>query len=1797
MSKVVDERVVSMQFDNKRFESNVKNTMSTLDKLKQSLNLSGAAKGLEDIEATSNRVNMYGLSNAIETVGAKFSALQVIGITALANITNSAVNAGKRLISSLTIDQVSSGFDKYADKTSAVQTIMAATAKDFDDTGKQMEYVNEQLGKLNWFTDETSYNFLDMVSNIGKFTSNNIKLDKSVTAMQGISTWAAISGANTNEASRAMYNLSQAIAVGSVKLIDWKSIENANMATAEFKQTAIDTAVSMGTLTKKADGTFSTLKGNTVTVSNFNEALSDAWFTSDVLMSTLDKYGGFADDLYEASEKTGLSASQLLTHLTNFKDGTLEISKVASETGLSTSELTEMFTALGDETFTLGQRSFRAAQEAKTFKEAISSVKDAVSTGWMNSFELVFGNYEEAKVLWTDLANAMYDVFASGAEARNDLLQGWKDMGGRTSLIDSFKNAFGAVGSLVEPITEAFKEIFPPITDKQLFNFTEGLKNLTEKMEISETTANNIKRTFKGFFSIFDIGKKIITTIAKAIGELFGSKGISSVGEAFLNATASIGDFFTELNEKFDIDGISGVLSNIASAISNVLNSAVDKIGGFGGIFSSVGKVISTIAKNILEAFKGTFTWISDNVSASDIFAALAGGGVFALGKKFAGLLDKIGGAIENLFGKKESRMSGVKEQFADILGSLHKSLESFSSGIKIASIVGIAVAVGILSASLKSIAQLKSEDIAKSLFAIGTMMSMLSLTLKSMTKSLSKFDSKGIVKSSFSLILVATSIKILSGAMKKLAELSLRQIAKGLIAMGGSLSELAVGLKIIGTTKVPLATSIAMIALAESCSILGTALKKFGGMNWDEIGRGLVAMGGALAELVISLGVLSKIGGGALLGSLGIFVAVQSLSKLSDSLKKFGEMAWDEIGRGLSAMGGALGELGLTLGLLGKFSGFSSVLASTAILIGVQGLKKLADALKKFGEMTWSEIVKGLSGMGGALGEVAVITGVLGKSTGLSGFLGAGAILLGVQGLDDLASALKKFGEMNWDEIGRGLVAMGGALGEIAIISGVLGNFAPIGAMVGSGSLLLAIQGLDDLAGSLKKFSEMSWDEIGRGLSAMGGALGEVALGGLLNTLSAIGTLSIAGVAEPLGTLAESIKKWGTVTIPENLSNQLGELANGIMSFTFSGFGADALATSAPAIGALADSVGKWAGVNIPDGLSNRISSLADGITSFTFSGFGADALAMAAPAVGNLADSIKRWSDVIIPDGLESGLVQIANGIQAFSFAFAGGWSLGTITGPLKTLAESIKKWNDISVPNNLEKGLQQIANGVQAFSFAFAGGWSIGAIAGPLKTLAESIKKWNGISVPDNLKDKLKSLADGVKAFSFAFVGGWSIETIAEPLSSLGISIKNWNGITIPANIGDKLASLAKGITEFTNVKDITAVANNIGIIATAAVNLSNVSFDTINSSLSNLITSITNLSSSGSSLSEIGEKIISSFVSSIINGESEIRVAVNTLMLNTLNLFSIGIFGLSLNVERFTQELMSTFANGILMGQTKLTTNFILIINKAIAATNAKKQLFSTAGLNMVTQFVSGITNGYPKISTALLTMLTKMVIVIRNQYANFYNAGGYLVQGFADGITANTFIAEARARAMAMAALQAAKAELGIASPSKEFYKLGAYSGQGFINALSDYADKTYSAGVSIANSAKKGLSNSINKLLDIVNVGIDSQPTIRPVLDLSNVTAGSAAINTMFDKLNPSIELLSNAGTISSMMNQINQNGKTDDIVLSIERLRKDLGNAKGDTIYIDGITYDDGSNISEAVQTLVRAAKMERRK
>lgn len=368
MSNSIDSKVVEMKFDNRDFEANVKNTMSTLDRLKDKLKFKGAEAGLTSIQKASDKIDFSGVTNGLDIASVKFSALQVAGITAISNITNSLLGLGTNLINTFAIQPRTQGFDEYELKMGSVQNIMNAT-------GASVEEVGSYLDELNTYADKTIYSFSDMTANIGKFTNAGVGLDKAVAAIQGISNEAAASGANANEASRAMYNFAQALSQGSVKLIDWKSIENANMATVEFKNQLIQTALEMGTLVEQNGKYISTTTDATGHVSDafdatsmFNDSLSSQWMTTDVLVTTLGRYA--------------------------------------------------------DETTDIGKKAFAAAKDVKTFSMMWDTLKESAGSGWAQTFELIFGNFEEAKTLWTGLTDVFSGVIDKISTARNTLVKG-----------------------------------------------------------------------------------------------------------------------------------------------------------------------------------------------------------------------------------------------------------------------------------------------------------------------------------------------------------------------------------------------------------------------------------------------------------------------------------------------------------------------------------------------------------------------------------------------------------------------------------------------------------------------------------------------------------------------------------------------------------------------------------------------------------------------------------------------------------------------------------------------------------------------------------------------------------------------------------------------------------------------------------------------------------------------------------------------------------------------------------------------------------------------------------------------------------------------------------------------------------------------------------------------------------------------------------------------------------------------------------------------------------------------------
>lgn len=2033
MSRTIDERIVEMRFDNAQFEKNVATSMSTLDKLKKSLNFKDSSKSLEELGTAARKVDMSPLANGVETVRAKFSAMEVIAITALANITNSALNTGKRIVSAITTQPIKDGFAEYETQMNAVQTILANTQKE----GTNVKMVNAALDELNHYADKTIYNFTEMTRNIGTFTAAGVKLDTSVSAIQGIANLAAVSGSTSQQASTAMYQLSQALAAGTVKLMDWNSVVNAGMGGQVFQDALIRTSEHLKTGAQAAIDA----KGS------FRESLQTGWLTTEVLTQTLDQFATAADtqEEYEAAVKKFL------------------------DQGYSEEQAKQM----ADMAKTAGA----AATKVKTFSQLIDTLKEALGSGWTETWRNVIGDFEEAKELWTSVSDVLSDAINKSSDARNAIVKEWANLGGRTALIDSFRNAFNALLSIITPIKEAFNYVFPPATAKQLLAITEGIRDLTAKMTLSDPIAAKLEKTFEGLFSIASIGIKVIGGIGKAFFQLLTSSGVSNLAEHVLSIGEAIGDALSRLNDSFKIDDIAnglgtvvgiisaalnglldlldsvfgavnnkfhidGFLNELASmkdGISNVFDYISDKIKNISIVFTKIKDVITSVISTISGYVKQFVDWVKENFTLGDLFAGLIGGGIFVTIKKIIGLVQTIKDKIEELFGKGEdSKIGQIVEKINNALDSLHDSLEAFTTGIKATALLEIALAISLLAGAMDKISNLSVEDIGKSLASIASLFTMLNISFRSMNKTLSKYDTNGVIKAAGSMVVMSAALNILANAMVKMSGLSWDDIAKGLVGTGAGLLTLCVGVKSISDVKISASTSIALLALAKSCEMLGNAmttfatlswseiarglvgmgaalkiftsiinqlgksnggasilssvsmliavqsldklasgLVKFGDMNWDGIARGLVGMGGALTELTVSLTAISKLAGfSSIFGAGAILIVTQGLDTIAETLKKFGFMSWDvikkgltgmgvalgeiatvvtavgklagfssifgagailivisgldamvnafmkfafmswdDIAKGLAGMGEALGELGLISGLVGKLAGFSGIIGAGTILLTVQGLSDIADAMKQIGSISWDSIARGLTGMGVALSEIAVVSGLLGKLTGFSGLLGATTILIAVQSLMDIADALNKIGIMGWENIAQGLVGLGGALTELSVISGLLGKLAGISGLLGASTILVAVQSLDDLAEALKKFGSMTWDETAKGLAGMGEALGELGLiSGLIGTLCGgaglLGAATILVAVQSLDDLATALQKFGAMSWDE-ISNglaamgaALGELALGGLANTLSILGSFSIAAVAEPLGVLADSVKKWKDVTVPEGLANQLSSLASGIMSFTFGGLGASALSESAPAIGMMADSIRKWSGVTIPEGLEEGLTQIANGVKAFTWAFVGGLSIDAITGPLGKLPDSIKKWNDVTVPENIDSDLKKISDGIKSFSAAFVGGWTLDAIVGPVGDLAKSIKKWNDVTVPKDLESGLQSIAKGIKSFGTAFVGGWTLDSVTEPIGNLASSVKKWKDVTVPETIEEQLSKLANGVRSFEGIQDISYVVSSIESISTAMKQLNDVQFGTVSAGLSVLASSLLSFSSNVSSVNGLGDVIVSNLITPIQNAQTILPTAVSSLvnsatgiLMNSGNQFAIAgqqaadnfvnafatagptistamttvmttmsgtVLSQSYIIEQAFNTMLTSVIAAITSRQSYFTTagstmmlgmsvgvnsgsgGVISAVSSAMAriisATNVKVSTFITtgrqittnlrtgvmscapsllsqittiitnaktkitsrgtefmaAGISLMNSLSGGIYNGGSRVTSAISSALSRCSGTIRSYYYSFQSAGQYLGSGLVSGINSKQDAVYRAGYNLGKKAVAGEKAGQQSHSSSKATRKAGRWLGEGLVIGMKEMASSVYQAGKSMGNKASDSITEALTLVNDIATWDIDADPeiTIHPVLDMSDINSGIGYIDGLLNT-NKTIGLSTSGIATINTADVANQNGFNTDVIKTIDSLRKEIGSINGNTYNLNGITYDDGSNVADAIQTLVRAANIERRR
>lgn len=1953
MSTTVDSRVVEMRFDNKQFESNVQTSMSTLDKLKQKLNLSGASKGLEGLNSAAKRVDMSGLGSGVEAVTAKFSALQVMSVTALANITNSAVNAGKNMVSALTIDPIKDGFAEYETQMNAVQTILANTQKE----GTTVKTVNAALDELNHYADKTIYNFTEMTRNIGTFTAAGVKLDTSVSAIQGIANLAAVSGSSSQQASTAMYQLSQAIASGTVKLMDWNSVVNAGMGGQVFQDALVRTSEHLKTGAKDAISA----KGS------FRESLQTGWLTTEVLTQTLDQFATAADtqEEYEAAVK-------------KFVDQ-----------GYSKKQAKEM----ADMARTAGQ----AATKVKTFSQLIDTVKEALGSGWTETWRTIVGDFEEAKTLWTDVSDALSGMINKSADARNKVVKGWAKLGGRTALIESFKNVFTALGKVITPIGKAFREIFPRTTAKQLYEITKSVRDFTKGLIVSDSTAKKIHSTFKGVFSVFRVGLDVVKTLGKGLFSLVGN--FKGLGSGILTVTGHIGDFLSKLSSS-----IKDVNLFNKSFTSGFDTKVFDGLIGF---FEGLWNVITKVGSSVVKTFGSIGQAISDAFGKGDIFEVLNSGliaGILLTIKKFTGTIDDafdgFGGVLENVTGilddvrgcfeayqkqLKAGTLLKIASAIAILAGSLYlismidpdsmnqaitaitvlftelvaamAAMNKWGGSSKLfdttaVKMVGMSAAILILATALKSLSGLNWDQLAVGLTGVSVLLWELVAASVIMSATGSKM-----IKGSLGLIALAGAMKILASACKDFSKMSWENIGKGLSAIGGLLLEISAFTNIASYAKHITRTGLSMMLIAASLKILASVMADFGGMDWNAIGKGLAGMGGALAELAIAMRLIPN---GAVFKATGLVIAAAALKVIASALNDVGGMSQENVGKSLIAIGVALGELAIGLNLMkGTLGG------SAALLVAASSLAILVPVIKTLGNMSWTEIGKGLLTLAGAftvigvagallgpivptilglsaafallgVGMAGIGVGLIGVSAGITALAAAGAagataivaaLTVIVTGILDLVPTIAKI-------IGNGIVEIAKVLGEAApqlaesflkLISESLKALAEYAPQIADSLFELLIGVINSLAVHTPELIQAFVNLLAKVFEGVADALNGIDTANLLKGILAVGMMSalayaLAGITAiipsamagllgvgvliaemsailaAIGGLAQIpglswlveeggnfLQKIGTAIgqfiggiaggVAKGFSSSLPEIGTNLSSFmeNLKPFIEGAKTIDDAAIEGVDNIVGllsKITGQNILEAISSFITGTSSMETFKTqLDAFGDAIVSFSQKVTGNIdSGSIEAAANAgKLLTELQS-TVEPANGLFQL---LAGEKNLGELGTQAVAFADSIKKvaqaisglkeadFTNIENLANAGQALAALQSAVEpanGLMQVLTGSGDLSTLGIQASSFAKSLSMISKSLTGDNAIDmsaietatqagKMLSALQKALPEEHWFDGKMNLQQFGTKISAFGTAMKSFGDsvaevdtskISLSITLGRRIAAFAKsivdldtsGISNFKKVKGIgdaiKGYNNKVSDIDTGVVSKSITAANRLKSFVSGLSgfdsSSISNFkvgslgkaiksysdSVSGMNVSTVSSSItaanrLKSFISSLAgldtSGVGKFKSAISELGKTNVSQVASAFSKGTSKITSAGRNLTKALSSGIKSNSSSVKSAATSMVSSMQKSITSKASSFTSSGVKLASSFIKGISSKKSGAISAAKALATSAASASKTGYGTMYANGAYLGAGLISGVRGKISAAYAAGYALGQAAVRGEKDGQHSNSPSKDTIKAGKWLGEGLVIGTHSMIKKVSRAGHNMGEAATQSISSAISTAANMIDMGIDSTPTIRPVVDLSDVKDQAATIGSLFS--NPMVSPTSNIRAIKSIMSENSQNGNIDDVVSAINKLRKDMGNVGNTYNSINGVTYDDGSGISDAVETIFRAARVERRR
>jgi tape measure domain-containing protein len=1686
----VEERVVRMLFDNQKFEQGVSSTLGSLDKLNKGLKLEGATKGLDEVSSAAKNLSLDHIANGVDAIAGKFKAMSVTGIAAITNLANRAVNAGINLAKSLSVNPIKAGLDEYGTTLNSIQTIMANTGLSGQ---KGLNKVNDALNVLNTYSDKTIYNFTEMAKNIGTFTAAGVDLKTSTSAIKGIANLAAISGSNSEQASTAMYQLSQAIAAGKVSLEDWNSVVNAGMGGKVFQQALMATARTHGVAIDKM---VKDEKG-------FRNTLQKGWLTSDILTETLSKFTG------------DLTAKQLKSMGYTKKQA--------------------------DEILKMGKTAQDAATKVKTLPQLIDTLKEAVGSGWTKTWQLIFGDFEEARTLFTGVSNTLGGFVSASANARNKVLGDWKALGGRTVLINTIALAFHALIAVIKPIKDAFREIFPATTGKDLYNLTKSLHVFAENLLISGSTADKLKRTFAGIFAVFGIGWDILKKVASTFLDLFksGTKGSTSI----LDFTAKIGDFLVAIHKAVE----SGTgLTTFFTRLSNILaipikllrvlaehvsdlfdrfqgvdaQNAAKSVTGLTKHLNPLGKIIDAITSggdDLVNLLDKGLTHLGDGAKKLVVFLGNVGsaiGGFLQSGNfdfskiltgintgLFAGFLLLLKKFVDK-FRNDDDGLGGIVDTIKESFEELTNTLKTMQNVLKATILLQIAVAIGILTASVVALSFIDTDRLKVALSALAIMFTQLFASMAVFSKLAGGTGFGKMILLGAALILIAAAVDVLVIAVTQLAKLDWKELSKGLAGVAALLISLAGAVQLMPTGSGLITAGIGLIAIAGAINLLVIAVTNLSGFSWEELGKGLAGVAGLLVSLALFTK-FSDANKAGLLQGAGILLIAVAIRLLVSAIKDFSQFSWTEIGKGLSVMAGALAAIGTAL----YFIPPTAVFSAAGVLIVASSLGIIGDAIKGMAKISWKDIGKGLTVMAGALTLIAAALYVLPPTSLFS----AAAIFIVAESLGTMTKGLEEMATMSWGDIGKSLTLLAGALTTIS-----LAMIAMLVALPGAAALVIVVASLTLLTPILQTFGQMSWEEIAKGLLTLAGVFAVLGVAGV----------ALAVVTPVLLSLGLAITLLGVGILATGAGVLL--FATALTALSIAGTaGAAALVVIVKSMLGLLPEVAKEIGLAVI-AFAKTISTAGPAITKAMVTVLTAvlNAINQTSPKIihtlGVLMDLMISSTVKYVPKMLDAGLrliTGILNGIAN---------NIGKIVTAASHVMEAFLQGIALNLPKIIQAGVNLVIAFINGVADAIRNnvnplvdaGLNLGSaiIEGMLQGMAHGLGKIAsaaagiGKSAIDSAKGALhinspsKDFIAIGKSVNEGFLKGLESGDrgrVVDSVNTLGAQL-----ISAMKNSAQKVSDLQDKLKKLTDArkKDTKAIAETRAELAQTRLEHSREAA-AYSDLTKNLVDEKNKLRGLANQYTAVTNKLKAA--TDTLNNAIKVRNDYNASVKTQYS--ALPDIADDTTVASFADSLKKQVED------TKEFANVLARLHKAGLNDVQYKDLVAQglSALPFAQQVLAGGKSAIDQINSLESQLGTAAGTLSKTASSELYQAAVDSAAGLVAGLKKQQASIQKIMDQIADAMVSSLKKKLGIKSPSKVLATVGKQSGQGLVNGLDSMASAVDDSASNIGDTAITSLSKSLSGFSDLITGPVDIQPTVTPVLDLSGIKKDAGKIGGM----------------------------------------------------------------------------------